>query len=127
MDSTGAPNMSLFNDTNFSPCWNYTRSPQPGTSMYYVGVYIFPVVFVIGACGNALSVIVLNSKNMRSKTNIFLSAMAATDLCFFLIMLLLNLSVFDALAESEAFMKIYFEMKMTLLVLGGWFSAASIW
>lgn len=121
-----AMNLSQVKDF-YSVCRNETRNPQPGTSTYYVGLYWFPVIFVIGALGNSLNLIVLNSKGMKSKTNIFLSAMAATDLCFFFVMFFNNLSVFDPLATSQDFMRIYFKAKMTFVVLANWFSMASIW
>lgn len=132
--SSTAENFSMYENftTNAtSPriyCMNgIPRTPAYGSIAYYFGLYILPVIFAIGIFGNVLNLVVLNSKGMRTKTNCFLSAMAATDLGFFLVMVLFNLSAFDNLAQSENFMKIFVQLKMTLMTLANWLSAASIW
>lgn len=113
--------MSMTNVT----CVNYVRYPLPGTYPHFVGNYIFPIVFVVGVLGNVLNLIVLNKMHIKCKC--FLSSMALADLCFFFTMFVLNLSVYDCFALSSAFLKLYYNAKVTLVVLANWFSSASIW
>ncbi|VDP28556.1 unnamed protein product [Soboliphyme baturini] len=56
-----------------------------------VSLYIFPTVTLFGIAGNALNLVVMNVKGMRTKTNYFLSAMALTDMGFLLFMIPHNL------------------------------------
>lgn len=98
-----------------------------GSLPYYLGCYVFPVVFVVGFTGNLLNLIVLNSQGMRTKANCFLSSMAIVDLCFLLMMFILNLVVYDNLASSKLFLSFHFTTKMTFIVLANGFSSSSIW
>lgn len=106
-------------------CLNQMRNPEPGTFPYYMGNYVFPVVFSMGVVGNIMNLIVLNK--MKTKTVYFLSAIAAADICFFVAMFMINLTAFDSLALNTTFLNFYYQAKMTLLALANWFSSASIW
>lgn len=44
------------------------------------GLYLYPIISIIGIVGNILCIVVLNQKDMRSSTNIYLTALAVSDL-----------------------------------------------
>lgn len=105
--------------------------------------FIFPLEFCAGIVGNALNLVVLNSAQMRTKTNLFLSALAVADLCFFIAALPLNLFIYGSprangtkangtrLEPVEPFQD-YFDAFLARtyipsMVLVNWFSASSIW
>lgn len=80
--------------------------------------YVFPVQFLIGTIGNILNLIVLNSREMKCKTNYFLSAMATADLLLFLFMIPLNWDVYDILGKSPAYMRLFMHARSPLLASG---------
>lgn len=94
---------------------------------FYVANYVFPLVVFFGVTGNLLNLIVLNSRGMRTKSNCFLSAMAVMDLCFLLVMFMINLSVYDVLNSLDGFVKFHFYTKVTFVAFANGFSSSSIW
>lgn len=94
---------------------------------YYVGFYVFPIIFVIGITGNVLNLAVLNSRGMKTKANRFLSAMAVSDLCFLVIMFILNLVNYKPVTTSNGFVWFHYLTKMTFISLANGFSSSSIW
>lgn len=91
---------------------------------YYNRKIIFPIQFATCVAGNTLNLIVLNGRNMRTKTNCFLTAMALADLLFFLAMLLTN---WVHIAGGEWLGAWYFVLHIPFVAFANWFSAASIW
>ncbi|XP_062607405.1 FMRFamide receptor-like [Saccostrea cucullata] len=49
------------------------------TSQFICGMILYPVICIPGLVGNALSLIVLSMKNMKTSTNAFLAALAISD------------------------------------------------
>uniref|UniRef100_A0A914W2L9 G-protein coupled receptors family 1 profile domain-containing protein n=1 Tax=Plectus sambesii TaxID=2011161 RepID=A0A914W2L9_9BILA len=106
--------------------------------IYYNRKFVFPLQFCAGVVGNALNLVVLNSTHMRTKTNLFLAALAVADLCFFVVVLPLNLTVYasavngTAAVESLAPSTVLFHSFLShahipSLAFANWFSASSIW
>ena len=101
--------------------------------------FVFPIQFCAGIVGNALNLVVLNSAQMRTKTNLFLSALAVADLCFFIVVLPLNLTIYvsppkangtavEPLAPSAALFNSFLSYThIPSMALANWFSASSIW
>ncbi|CAD5220017.1 unnamed protein product [Bursaphelenchus xylophilus] len=71
-------------------------------------VYIFPVLFVIGVVGNAINLLVLLDKRMRSKTNTLLSVMALADIFFLVFMMVHSLMYHNDLMAAYASLRRFF-------------------
>ncbi|XP_030381961.1 uncharacterized protein LOC115629605 [Scaptodrosophila lebanonensis] len=56
---------------------------------------LVPCVFVIGLLGNSVSIYVLTRKRMRCTTNIYLTALAITDIAYLTFQLILSLKHYD--------------------------------
>ncbi|KAH8289787.1 hypothetical protein KR054_010967 [Drosophila jambulina] len=56
---------------------------------------LVPCVFVIGLLGNSVSIYVLTRKRMRCTTNIYLTALAITDIAYLTFQLILSLQHYD--------------------------------
>ncbi|XP_037726394.1 uncharacterized protein LOC119557634 [Drosophila subpulchrella] len=56
---------------------------------------LVPCVFVIGLLGNSVSIYVLTRKRMRCTTNIYLTALAITDIAYLTCQLILSLQHYD--------------------------------
>lgn len=106
--------------------------------MYYNKRFVFPLQFCAGIVGNALNLVVLNSAQMRTKTNLFLSALAIADLCFFVVALPLNLVIYGSPPVNETtdeslppaqvwFNSFISHVHVPSMMLVNWFSASSIW
>ena len=89
--------------------------------------YVFPVQFIFGILGNMMILLVLNSRGMKTKTNLFLSAMAVADFSFFVVRFPEYLRVFDVVTQSYDFMVVFVVTFPTQLAFANVFSAASIW
>ncbi|XP_005181856.1 uncharacterized protein LOC101899002 isoform X1 [Musca domestica] len=68
---------------------------------------LVPCIFVIGVLGNSVSVYVLTRKRMRCTTNIYLTALAITDIFFLTMGLLLS---FQHYQYIHLHVKIYWEL-----------------
>ncbi|XP_054728931.1 uncharacterized protein LOC129237956 [Anastrepha obliqua] len=69
---------------------------------------LVPCVFVIGLLGNSVSIYVLTRKRMRCTTNIYLTALAITDIIYLTMALLLSLKHYDYVQRHvEIFWKCY--------------------
>ncbi|CAD5213469.1 unnamed protein product [Bursaphelenchus okinawaensis] len=71
-------------------------------------VYIFPVLFFIGVVGNAINLLVLLDKRMRSKTNALLSVMALADIFFLVFMMVHSLIYHQDLMRNYANLRRFF-------------------
>ncbi|GFO34274.1 FMRFamide receptor-like [Plakobranchus ocellatus] len=67
---------------------NYTAAESADLSFYLNGVST-AVVIILGVLGNAMAVMVLTRRTMRSSTNVFLTALAIWDTLVLLVVLLL--------------------------------------
>uniref|UniRef100_W8B1T9 Thyrotropin-releasing hormone receptor n=1 Tax=Ceratitis capitata TaxID=7213 RepID=W8B1T9_CERCA len=69
---------------------------------------LVPCVFVIGLLGNSVSIYVLTRKRMRCTTNIYLTALAITDIIYLTMALLLSLKHNDYVQRNvEIYWKCY--------------------
>ncbi|XP_049312617.1 uncharacterized protein LOC105232244 isoform X2 [Bactrocera dorsalis] len=69
---------------------------------------LVPCVFVVGLLGNSVSIYVLTRKRMRCTTNIYLTALAITDIIYLTMALLLSLQHYDYVQRNvEIFWKCY--------------------
>lgn len=50
------------------------------TSQFVTGVILYPIIIVIGLTGNTLTLIVLRHRKMLTSTNVFLAALAVSDI-----------------------------------------------
>lgn len=70
------------------------------------GLYLFPLICIIGIIGNVLTFIVFIKFKPRSSTNVYLTALAISDtiklLCDFLYFIVVVLDKFGHVKESEA-------------------------
>ncbi len=99
---------------------------QDSLSSFLIKV-LLPLQLLIGVFGNSLNLFVLNSRTMRSKTNLLLSCLAASDLLCLLLQSFNCIASFDFLATNRDFRKFYFAANMPILALSNWMSVASIW
>ncbi|XP_055845551.1 putative G-protein coupled receptor F59B2.13 [Episyrphus balteatus] len=69
---------------------------------------LVPCVFVIGLLGNSVSIVVLTSKRMRSSTNVYLTALAITDIIYLTMVMLLSLQHYETVhLHYEIYWKFY--------------------
>lgn len=109
------------------PCSTIAVPPPTPYYAYIYGNFVFPIVFAVGLTGNFLNLLVLNSRGMKSKANYLLSAMAVSDMGFFVFMFLFNLDTYEGLRKSAAFMEYVYWTKIPFTTFLNWFSSASIW
>ncbi|XP_068154608.1 uncharacterized protein Proc-R [Drosophila tropicalis] len=69
---------------------------------------LVPCVFVIGLLGNSVSIYVLTRKRMRCTTNIYLTALAITDIAYLTFQLILTLQHYDYVKHHcEIYWRLY--------------------
>ncbi|XP_052849726.1 uncharacterized protein LOC128260623 [Drosophila gunungcola] len=68
---------------------------------------LVPCVFVIGLLGNSVSIYVLTRKRMRCTTNIYLTALAITDIAYLTCQLILSLQHYD---YPKYHLEIYYQL-----------------
>ncbi|KAJ8307207.1 hypothetical protein KUTeg_015291 [Tegillarca granosa] len=70
-------------------------------AQFITGLIIYPIVCIIGIIGNTLALIVLSHKDMKTSTNVYLSALAVSDTIklindfFYFVMLVLQSNKMD--------------------------------
>lgn len=75
---------------------------------YIVQGILVPCVFVIGLLGNSVSIVVLTNKRMRSSTNVYLTALAITDIFYLTMVMLLSLQHYETVhLNYEIYWKFY--------------------
>ncbi|XP_055374807.1 uncharacterized protein LOC129607680 isoform X1 [Condylostylus longicornis] len=57
---------------------------------------IIPIVFIVGLIGNSITVVVLTRKSMRCSTNVYLTALAVTDMLYLTTTFLLTLQHYQS-------------------------------
>lgn len=118
--------MAIFQNL-LCPAYVLIKAPPVNPVGLFLREHIFPAQFGLGVIGNILVLIVLNSKGMRRTTNQLLSAMAASNLLFFLIYFPEWLLIFHSVKHSLAFMKFYLHSYVTRLMIENSLSASAIW
>ncbi|XP_037936068.1 uncharacterized protein LOC119670039 [Teleopsis dalmanni] len=68
---------------------------------------LVPCVFVIGLLGNSVSIYVLTRRRMRCTTNIYLTALAITDIIYLTMALLLSLQHYENVQYYESYWMYY--------------------
>ncbi|XP_023174410.2 uncharacterized protein LOC111601821 [Drosophila hydei] len=69
---------------------------------------LVPCVFVIGLLGNSVSIYVLTRKRMRCTTNIYLTALAITDIAYLTFVLILSLKHYEYIKyHCELYWRLY--------------------
>lgn len=78
---------------------------------YVTGLVIYPVVCLLGLCGNTLCIVVMSQPQMRSSTNVYLLSLAISDgvklisdLLYFIVVLLFHV---DSPAGNKAYGCLY--------------------
>lgn len=79
------------------------------TSRFWVQRILIPLIVCVGVLGNVVSIVVLTRKNMRSSTNIYLTALAVSDLLYLLFLFSLSLKHYPNINEPTSFNYVYWE------------------
>lgn len=94
----------------------------------FIRGHILPAQICVGVFGNLTVLIILNAKGMRrGTTNFLLSAIAATNLFFFIIYLPEWIVMFNEVRNSLNFMKFYLYSYALRLMIENSLGAAAIW
>lgn len=73
---------SLANLTDDVPEEAHEYAPFLAVSRYVVQLVLVPLVLVVGVVGNSVTIVVLTRRQMRSSTNLYLTALAISDLLY---------------------------------------------
>ncbi|XP_076455500.1 uncharacterized protein LOC143290096 [Babylonia areolata] len=78
---------------------------------FITGLVIYPIICILGLCGNVLCIIVMSQRQMRSSTNVYLLSLAVSDgvklisdLLYFIVVLLYHV---DSPSGDKAFGCLY--------------------
>ncbi|GFO01462.1 FMRFamide receptor-like [Plakobranchus ocellatus] len=80
------------------------------TAQYVCGLIVYPIMCIIGLTGNLLALIVLNHRDMRTSTNVYLSSLAVSDFIKLLNDLLYFIIVAVAQSDKPLSERIMFSM-----------------
>lgn len=89
--------------------------------------YLFPLLSLCGILGNCLNLTVLLNKPTSSRSNIFLSTMALSDIIFLIFILPFSLINYPIFTYNYYFRLFYFRTKLHLRAICNWCSAVTIW
>lgn len=89
--------------------------------------YLYPLLCGLGCVGNTMNLSVLLSTTMRSRANTLLAALAVADIFFLFLMIPHSFASYDLFAFNYTFRYVYLNVKMHLLAMANWSSAAAIW
>ncbi|KAE8741276.1 FMRFamide Receptor [Frankliniella occidentalis] len=88
---------------------------------------LVPVVVVVGLVGNAATIVVLTRRRMRSSTNVYLTALAASDLLYLTAIFLLSLRHYPGIGSMDTSYFFYWRLHRFVLWLADSMTATSIW
>ncbi|XP_034246935.1 FMRFamide receptor-like [Thrips palmi] len=88
---------------------------------------LVPLVVVVGLVGNFATIVVLTRRRMRSSTNVYLTALAVSDLLYLLAVFLLSLQHYPGPGSMEATFFFYWQVWPFILWLADSMTATSIW
>ena len=78
---------------------------------YVTGLVIYPIICILGLCGNTLCIVVMSQRQMRSSTNVYLLSLAISDgvklisdLLYFIVVLLFHV---DSPSGNKAYGCLY--------------------
>lgn len=94
-------------------------------SRFWVQRVLVPIVVTVGVIGNLVTVVVLTRRRMRSSTNMYLTALAVSDLLYLIFMFSLSLEHYPGFSGPD--FRTYWEYNP----FGRWFadatSSSSVW
>ncbi|XP_066993134.1 FMRFamide receptor [Anabrus simplex] len=94
-------------------------------SRFWIQRVLVPIVVIIGVLGNLVTVVILTRRRMRSSTNMYLTALAASDLLYLVFMFTMSLEHYPNIHHPAYYS--YWEYRR----FGLWFtdatSSSSIW
>ncbi|VDM97664.1 unnamed protein product [Thelazia callipaeda] len=93
----------------------------------YLQRLLYPLVAIFGVTGNVLNLTVLLNRSSRSRSNIFLAALAVADIIFLLLLTPNILATYPVFTYNYFYRYIYFHIKIHLLSLTNWVSSTAIW
>ncbi|CAL4108643.1 unnamed protein product, partial [Meganyctiphanes norvegica] len=93
-------------------------------SRFIVQRILVPIVLMVGLVGNAVTIIVLTRRQMRSTTNLYLTALAISDLMYLVFTFLLSFSHHDGIHKETV--HYYHFYRYALWFVDG-SSSTSIW
>lgn len=70
---------------------------------------LVPLVVVVGLVGNTATIVVLTRRRMRSSTNVYLTALAVSDLLYLIAVFLLSLQHYPGPGSMEPPYYIYWQ------------------
>lgn len=89
---------------------------------------LVPLVVVVGLVGNAATIVVLTRRRMRSSTNVYLTALAVSDLLYLLAVFLLSLQHYPGPGDMQpGFYEFYWKSFPFILWLADSMTSTSIW
>uniref|UniRef100_A0A0N5AV37 G_PROTEIN_RECEP_F1_2 domain-containing protein n=1 Tax=Syphacia muris TaxID=451379 RepID=A0A0N5AV37_9BILA len=130
---TFSQNNGSLNEINYSilesqKCYTDEERLLSGSKLeYYIFTIVFPPICLMGLAGNMLNLVVLLSKEMKSRANSLLACLAFCDIAFLLLMIPHSLANIPAIGLSYYFRIYYLPMKVNLITFANWSSAAAIW
>jgi hypothetical protein len=106
----------VFNDSsNYSDSPAYEGLPEEAehllkATQFWVQQVIVPCVVIVGAFGNVTTIVVLTRRRMQnSTTNIYLTALAVSDLSYLLSVFVLSLAHYSSMKQGNhyAYWRVY--------------------
>ncbi|XP_063243833.1 probable G-protein coupled receptor 139 [Bacillus rossius redtenbacheri] len=94
-------------------------------SRFWIQRVLVPVVVGVGVLGNAVSMVVLTNRRMRSSTNVYLTALAASDLLYLVLVLVLSFEHYPGASRPEYYA--YWQFRRYAMWLVDAASSTSIW
>uniref|UniRef100_A0A0N4ZDV5 G_PROTEIN_RECEP_F1_2 domain-containing protein n=1 Tax=Parastrongyloides trichosuri TaxID=131310 RepID=A0A0N4ZDV5_PARTI len=115
-----------------TPFYNVCLKPEQQTVAgsyleLHLQRYLFPLLSFCGILGNCLNLTVLFSKTSSSRSNMFLSTMALSDIIFLIFILPFSLINYPIFTYNYYFRLFYFYSKLHLRGICNWCSAVTIW
>ena len=95
--------------------------------LFAIKHYIVPIQVIVGLAGNFLTVVILNSRCLRSRTTILLTCLTLADMGCLACQIPSSLGTFAFAYTNEPFRKFFYSSYLPLLMLSNSFSTASIW
>ncbi|UYV62115.1 hypothetical protein LAZ67_1007859 [Cordylochernes scorpioides] len=92
-------------------------------SRFWIQRVLVPAIMAVGVAGNAVTIVVLTRRRMRSSTHTYLAALAFFDLLYLVLTFLLSLAHYPQFTECVT----YLRMMPVLIMLADGASNSSVW
>ena len=96
-------------------------------SRFWIQRVLVPLLMVIGAIGNTITIIIMTRRRMRSSTNNYLAALATFDMLYLVFIFVLSLSHYPHIHDSSFIHDLYWQMKPFSLMITDCCSNCSVW